>query len=269
MAARLDDRLVLITGASAGIGRAAASAFVDAGARVLGVARDGDALDELAGELPAGRFVPLVADVTDGQAMEALAERALAIGLPDVLVANAGVGLDAPFADTDDEALRRVFQVNVFGLVRTVRPFVRPMVRRGNGRILWVSSIVGKRGIPNYSAYSASKFALHGMADALRTELYGSGVTVGLVCPSSTATGFQEHMDRRGPSQRRVRPRTHSARSVAEALVRMATSRRKELVLSAEARLMARLNCFAPGLLDRILARMLNPAAERKEPDGR
>ena len=259
MTAESADRLVLITGASAGIGRAASIAFAARGDRVLGVARDAAALQGLGKRLGSGCFVPLEADVTDPVAMESVHRRVMSVGLPDVIVANAGVGLDAPFAETSDEALRHVFDVNVFGLVRSVRPFVSAMANRGRGRILLISSIVGKRGIPNYSAYSASKFALHGMADALRTELWGSGISVGLVCPSSTATDFQLHMAREGPGQRRVRPRTHSVESVADAIVRMAGSRRRELILGAEARLMARLNYFAPGLLDRLLARMLNP----------
>jgi len=142
-------------------------------------------------------------------------------------------------------------------VLRTVRPFVDPMVARGSGRILLVSSIVGKRGIPHYAGYSASKFALHGMAEALRAELWGSGVTVGLVCPGSTETGFQDHALRNGPAQRRVRPRRHSSRSVAATIVRMASSRRKEIVIGAESKLLAWASRVAPGLVDRLLARVL------------
>jgi short-subunit dehydrogenase len=263
MSGRLDGRLVLLTGASAGIGRAAAVAFVAAGARVVGVSRSQNALEALSRELGGeSHMVPAPADVADASSMEAMAARVLGdTGLPDVVVANAGIGLDARFAETSDDALRRVFEVNVFGLVRTVRPFLPGMIERESGRVLLISSIVGKRGIPSYSAYSASKFALHGMADALRTELQGSGVTVGLVCPSSTTSEFQQRMLREGPGQRRVRPRKHSAESVARAIVRMAGSRRRELILSPEAKLMAFVNCFAPGLLDKLLARMLNPKA--------
>jgi len=255
----MTNKLVVLTGASAGIGRSASIAFARRGARVLGLARRGDALESLAQEIgDPSRFVAIQADVVDAGSMERATSRILGeFGVPDVVVANAGIGLDALFAETSDEALRTVFDVNVFGLVRSVRPFVKPMVDRGTGRILFVSSIVGKRGIPHYSAYSASKFALHGMAEALRSELWGSGVTVGLVCPGSTETEFQNNALRSGPMQNRVRPRRHSAAAVAEIIVSMAGSRRREVVIGVESKLLAMASRIVPGLVDRLLARML------------
>lgn len=259
MATDLHGRRVLITGASSGIGRAAAKAFVEAGAVVLAVARSKDQLDSLAAELGgAERIETYVADVADGPVMEALSRTILGKhGAPDVIVANAGLGMDALFVETSDDALRTVFEVNVFGVARTIRPYLPAMIARGSGRILMVSSAVGKRGVPFYSAYSGSKFALHGMADALRPELHGTGVTVGIVCPSSTASSFQDRKLTSGPVQRRVRVQTHSAESVGRALVRMARSTRREAVLSPEAKLMVVMNALAPGILDRILAKLL------------
>ena len=252
-------RLVLLTGASAGIGAAAAREFVAAGDRVLGVARRAGRLDELSAQLGGPpRFLALVADVADGPSMEALAARVLAEhGVPDVIVANAGVGLDALFAETGDEALREVFETNVFGVVRTVRPFLPGMIERGSGRILFVSSVVAKRGLPHYAAYSGSKFALHGMADALASELAGTGVSVGLVCPSSTGTEFHGRAMRSGPQQRHNRPRRHSPESVARAIVRMSRSRRRQIVLSLEGKLMAVAARLAPASMDRLLAHFL------------
>ena len=256
MAAR-QGRRVLITGASAGIGRAAARAFAARGDQVVAVARSTERLNELARELGSERLIPLVADVADAASMEALARTVNAGGTPDVVVANAGIGLDALFVETTDEALRSVLEVNVIGVVRTIRPFLPAMIERGSGRVVIVSSIVGKRGTPHYSAYSASKFALHGMTDSLRSELWRTGVSVGLVCPSSTATEFQDHLLRQGPSQNRVRPRTHTAESVADAIVRMAGSRRREVILGFEARLMWLADALLPGFIDGLLARML------------
>jgi short-subunit dehydrogenase len=225
---------------------------------VVGVARSGDRLRSLADELGGSNMTPIAADVTDAGAMEAMAaEVTRRPGVPDVIVANAGIGLDARFDRATDDAIRDLFEVNILGLVRTVRPFLPAMVERGSGRLLWISSIVGKRGVPHYSAYSASKFALHGMADGLHAELHGSGVTLGLVCPSSTASEFQDRLKREGPAQRRVRPRQHSADSVARAIVRMATSRRREIVLGVEAKLLVLADTLFPTLVDRLLARML------------
>ena len=251
-----DRRLVLITGASMGIGREAALMFAQHGDRVVAVARGRERLDELARRHEA--IVPLTADVADADSMSEMARRTLEdCGVPDVVVANAGIGLDALFAETTDEALRRLFEVNVVGMFRTVRPFLPGMLARGSGRVLLVSSIVGKRGIPHYSGYSASKFALHGAADALRSELWGSGVSVGIVCPGSTETGFQEHALRSGTPQKRVRPVRHPPASVARALLSMADSRRRERILGAESKLMAFVDTLAPAVVDWVLARML------------
>jgi len=253
------NRVVLVTGASSGIGRATAEAFLAHGARVVAVARDASRLQAL-GELPGGaeRLLPIVADVTDPQAMEAMAARATSeAGLPDVVVANAGIGLDARFTRMRDDALREVLEVNVFGVVRTLRPFVPGMVERGSGRLVIVSSIVGKRGTPHYAAYSASKFALHGMADALAAELYGSGVTVGVVCPTSTSTEFQDRLLRAGEQQNRARPRRHAPQSVARAIVGMSRSKRRERILSLEGKLLVLADAIAPRLVDALLHRVL------------
>lgn len=257
MGRSLDGATVLVTGASSGIGRAAARAFVAGGAHVVGVARSAERLASLREECGDGCTVE-VADVTDLAAMDAMAARVVADrGIPDVVVANAGIGYDARFQATSDEALHRVFDVNVYGAWRTVRPFVDGMVARGSGRILFVSSVVGKRGIPNYAAYSGSKFAVQGAAAALRTELWGTGVSVGTVCPSSTESEFQNRAGSAGLRQERVRVARHSAESVADAIVAMARSNRREIVLSAEGKLMAWVEKWAPGLLDRVLARVL------------
>lgn len=266
MGKSMQGSLVLITGASAGIGLAAARAFVAEGARVVGVARDAERLDQLCADLGGSdRFVPLSADVTDAESMQSMVRKMLdEVGLPDVVVANAGIGLDATFVNTSEETLRKIFEVNFFGLVRTVQPFLPAMIERGSGRVLLISSVVGKRGLPNYSAYCASKFALHGLADALHPELHGTGVSLGIVCPSSTATEFHDRQIRQGPRQRRVRPLRHSAEKVARAIVRMAKGRRREMLLSPEGRFMVFVDTFAPRFVDRILARMFKSRTETK-----
>lgn len=259
MSAKLTGKLVLITGASTGIGAASARAFVRHGARVVGVARNRQRLDSLSEELGGEeRFVPLAADVTDADSMRDMTSQVLGrIGLPDVVVANAGVGLDALFVEMKEEVLQTVLDVNVLGLLRTVRPFLPPMIERGSGRVLFISSVVGKRGIPHYAGYAASKFALHGMADSLHCELHGTGVSLGVLCPTSTTSEFHDRIMHEGPPQRRYRPRLQSAETVARAIVRMAGSRRREMVLSAEARFMVFVDQVAPRLVDAILARMM------------
>lgn len=259
MGSNLDGRLILLTGASTGIGRAAAAAFVAAGARVVGVARSRERLEQLSEQLGGSSWlIPVVADVSDAASVEQMASHVLdRIGLPDVIVANAGIGLDALFSETDDASLRSIFETNVFGVFSTLRPFVPRMIERGHGRLLVISSVVGKRGLPHYSAYSASKFALHGMLDSLRAELHGTGVSAGIVCPSSTESEFQDRMRRTGPKQRSVRPLRHSAESVARAIVRMARSRRREMVLSPEGKFLIFADSLVPAIVDRILASLM------------
>jgi NAD(P)-dependent dehydrogenase (short-subunit alcohol dehydrogenase family) len=254
-----ERRLVLITGAFGGIGRAAAGAFARRGDRVVAVDRDESLLESLTSEFGGpDRMVPIVADVTDAASMKTMSEHVLSdVGLPDVVIANAGIGLHAPFADTSDDDLRKLFDVNVVGVFRTVRPFLPAMIERGSGRILFVSSIVGKRGVPHYAGYSASKFALHGMADALRCELLATGVTVGVICPASTETRFREHSLHSGPQPRRVRPVRRTTESVAPAIVAMADSRRREKILGLENKLLALADTLFPGLADKILTRIL------------
>jgi short-subunit dehydrogenase len=249
-------KTVLITGASSGIGRAAALAFVAKGAKVIAVARAEEKLEALAAENAA--IVPMAADVTDAAAMEALARHVIErYGAPDVVVANAGRGVDAPFVETTDEAYQALFDVNVLGVVRTIRPFLPAMIARGSGRVLIVSSIVGKRGVPNYSAYAASKFALHGILDALRPELSATGVSVGIVCPASTETEFDARKLRAGTPQPKVRVQRHSAESVARSIVRMARWTRREMVISPEGKLMIVIDRLAPWLMDWMLAKTL------------
>jgi len=256
---RFDGKRVVVTGASSGIGRATAVAFAAAGARVIATARSESRLRSLAGELGGPpRLTPLVVDVTEAASVETMAARVLEDGgAPDIVVANAGIGLDALLVETSEESLKAVFETNVYGVVRTLRCFVPGMVERGSGRLVLVSSVVGKRGIPHYSVYSGSKFALHGIADALRAELHGSGVSVGVICPASTETEFAGRRLREGPSQKPVRPGRHTPDSVARAILRMAGSRRREMVLTPEGKALAWANVFLPGILDGFLARML------------
>ncbi len=255
---RFQDKLVLITGASAGIGKVTAQEFVRQGARVIGTGRNLERLNKVRDEIGADHFVPVVADVADAGSMASMVTRILGeVGLPDIVIANAGIGHDAHFVDTSEEAWRELFDTNVFGVVRTVRPFVPGMIERGSGRVLLISSVVGKRGIPHYAAYSASKFALDGLADVLRVELVGTGVTLGTVYPSSTVSEFQERTARVGMDRRPKRPKRHPTIKVARAILQMAASTRPEMLLSFEGNFMVLVDKVSPRLVDWILSRVL------------
>ncbi len=187
-------RLVLVTGASSGIGRAVAEAFYDHGARVLAAARSEDDLSRLRED----GFVPVRLDVTDRRDQETIRQRveALSDGEPlDVIVNNAGVGLGGPMEGIAIDQLRELFEVNVFGLL-AVTQAVLPLVRRSkHGRIVMMSSISGRMTFPMAGPYAASKHALEAISDALRRELRPWRVGVTLVEPGTIATPIWQKME--------------------------------------------------------------------------
>ncbi len=171
-------RRILITGASQGIGKALAEAAVGRGMKVLAAARSVSLLNELAQRArSSGGILEVVqADVTCPADREKMVGAALQhFGGLDVLVNNAGIGATGHFADVAGECLRKIMEVNFFGLTETTRAFL-PLLKNGNRpAIVNISSIAGKRGIPARSEYSASKFAVQGFSEALRAELAKDG----------------------------------------------------------------------------------------------
>ncbi len=180
-AQRFDGAAVIITGASSGLGAALALAFTEAGANVVLAARNEDRLNEVARRCVEAGGQPLVvpADVTVPADCEALVAAAVErLGRLDVLVACAGLSMWARFDELSDaEVLRRVMDVNYWGLVNPTR-FALPHLKAGSGVLAAISSVQGKLGVPYHSGYAASKHAVQGFCDSLRMELAGSGVGV-------------------------------------------------------------------------------------------
>ena len=180
---------VWISGASSGLGAALARHYAAQGAHLGLTARHGERLREVAATLPArAEIYPL--DVTDAEAMRGAARDFIArAGLPDIVIANAGVSVGTLTEEADDlEAFARVMAVNVQGAVNTFHPFVAAMRQRGSGRLAGIASVAGVRGLPGAGAYSASKAALISYLESLRVELRGSGVRVVTVAPGYIAT---------------------------------------------------------------------------------
>jgi NAD(P)-dependent dehydrogenase (short-subunit alcohol dehydrogenase family) len=177
-------QFIMVTGASSGIGRATAARLADAGHLVFGAALGPTALQALAADHP--RVRPLVLDVTDpasiGHAREQVATTTEGHGL-DVLVNVAGTLVLGPVEAVPDQQTRAQFEVNLFGTLAVTRAFLPPMRERGTGRIVNVSSILGRFALPGSGLYSASKFAIEAYSDALRMELAPFGVRVVLVEP--------------------------------------------------------------------------------------
>jgi uncharacterized protein len=222
----MDGAVVIVTGASRGIGLEACRRFGDLGAKIGMIARDAASLEAASAGVP-GSPSTATADVADPEALAAALDRIeAALGPPAVLVNNAGIGHWGAVLDTDAEAFRRAVEVNYLGAVNATAHVLPGMLRRGRGRIVNVASIAGRIGAPFEAAYSASKFALVGYSEALAVEVAGTGVTVSLVNPGPVDTEFFE---RRGhPFDLRL-PRPIAAGRAADVIVKAARTGRREL----------------------------------------
>src|SRR5438309_24824 len=187
---------VIITGASQGIGRAIALEFGRRGARLALAARSRPALEELAGLINAdgGSAIVIPTDVTDADAVEQLAqETVIELGGIDILVNNAGIGITAPIGDASSADVEAVFRLNVLAAAAAIRAVVPTMRAQHDGMIINISSMAGKVVIPRIGYYSASKFALTAIGDALRMEEAHRGIKVMNVFPGTTRSNFGEN----------------------------------------------------------------------------
>ena len=186
---RVESRSVLITGCSTGIGLATARLLRDRGWQIVPTARKPADLDQLRAE----GFTPVALDVADSASVGTAAAAALKLvdGRLGALVNNAGYGQPGALEDLSREAMRYQFEVNVLGLQELTNQFIPLFRRQGFGRIINVSSVLGRIPLPLMGAYVASKYAVEGLSDALRIELRGSGVAVVIIEPGPIATGFR------------------------------------------------------------------------------
>jgi short-subunit dehydrogenase len=253
------SRVVAITGASAGIGRATALRLARDGAAVVVCARRADRLEAVVAEIAAagGQAVPVVADVRSGADMETLVARALErFGRLDVMMCNAGFGVAGAIDEVPPDQMQRLMDINYTGTYHATRAALAVFRRQQSGHIVIVSSIVGKRGVPYMGAYAATKFAQTGLAECLRAELRGTSIHVSVVFPVSTETEFFDVMAHETgvPITRALGPR-QSVETVANAIARAIDRPVPEIYPHAVSRLLVILNAVAPGFCDRIVQR--------------
>jgi short-subunit dehydrogenase len=179
--------LVFITGASSGIGQALARRYYDAGWRLALAARRAGEIEQWAQaqQLDAERYAVYAADVAETDNIVAAGNACVAKqGVPDVVIANAGISVGVDTAEREDlDVIARTFATNNIGLAATFHPFIAGMKQRGSGRLVGIASVAGIRGLPGHGAYCASKAAVIGYCESLRGELRTSGVKVVTICP--------------------------------------------------------------------------------------
>lgn len=273
------SRSVLITGCSSGIGLAAARHLRGRGWAVIPTARKPEDIQQLRAE----GFNPVALDMTDSAAIQQAANDVLRLfgGNLGALVNNAGYGQPGAMEDMNRDAMREQFEVNVFGLQELTNQLIPAFRRQGYGRIVNVSSVLGRVSLPFMGVYSSSKFAVEAMSDAMRVELWKSGVAVSLVEPGPIETAFRKSSRERARTQQENFGRSHFEKYYREQMGEAGTKKklshvfmlspesvarkishalesprpRRRYPVTAVAHMMEFLRAFVPdGMIDRLMA---------------
>lgn len=250
--------VLLVTGASSGIGEATAKLFAAHGYRVVLAARRRERLEALGEEIRkmGGEALPVVADLTDLRQIEQLVDSSLSdYGRIDVLFNNAGMGRMNWLENLDPVAdIEALFRVNLLGVVQTTRAVLPHMIMRKSGHIINMASMAGYLATPTYSIYAASKFAVRGFSDALRREVGVYGIRVSGIYPSGVETEFARHagIKRKTGISTPARLRL-SAEQVAISVLDVVHRPRRAVLIPAPMRMVAWFGFFFPGFVDWII----------------
>jgi short-subunit dehydrogenase len=259
---RLRDQVIVITGASSGIGLATARMAARRGARIVLTSRNESDLGRAAEDINmhGGRAIHVVADVAVTEDLDRVAAAAIAeFGGFDTWVNNAGVSIYGRLTDVPMEDKRRLFDTNFWGVVNGCRVAVRHFSRRGGGTIINIGSVVSDLAIPLQGMYSASKHAVRGYTDALRMELEHDRlpITVTLVKPASINTPFVDHARNYMADAPTLPPPVYAPEVVARAILRCAERRIREVTVGGGGRAQTALGHFAPRATDIYMERAL------------
>jgi dehydrogenase/reductase SDR family protein 7B len=255
----MKDKVVIITGGSSGIGKALAFEFGSKGSKILITGRNNSELTKTIDELK-NKGITIAgfqADVSVEEDNKKMAEEALRLyGSIDVLINNAGISMRALFEDVDLAVVKKVMDINFFGVLYATK-YCLPEIKRNKGSVIGISSIAGYRGLPGRTGYSASKFALNGFLEVLRTELLKTGVHVLTASPGFTASNIRKRSLTKDGSAQGESPREEDKMMTAEECashIYLATVKRKRtLILTTQGKLAVFLNKWLPGLADKMV----------------
>lgn len=262
-----DDKVILISGASSGIGKALAEQLLMQGARVGVCARNSDKLKQAFPGADPERILMQQADVSRSADCAAFVQAALnRWGRIDVVINNAGISMRALFEDLDIQVLHELMNINFWGTVYLTKAAL-PHILKQKGIIVGVSSIAGYRGLPARSGYSASKFAMQGFLESLRTELLHTGTHVMWVSPGFTASNIRNTaLNADGKAQQETPLKENklmSAETCATHMLQAMKRRKRSLVLTTQGKMAVWLNKLIPSFVDEKVYRLF-----LKEPDS-
>lgn len=258
MAASFKNKVIVITGGSSGIGKALAQLFGASGAKVAVCGRNMEKLSALKEAIPSDHIFIDQADVSKEEDCKSFIENTVQhYGGIDILINNAGISMRALFKDMGDlKVIKQLMDINFWGAVYCTH-YALPHITAAKGTIVGVSSIAGYRGLPGRTGYSASKFAMQGFLEALRTESLHSGVNVMWVCPGFTASNIRNTaLNEKGRAQGDTpleEDKLMSAEAVAIAISRAIAKRKRTLVLTSQGKLTVLLSKLLPATLDNIV----------------
>ncbi len=264
----LKDKVVIITGASSGIGLATACAFAHKGAKVVMAARRLDKLLEIDKELSSvSEILSVKTDVSSESECKNLIDQAIArFGRVDILVNNAGISMRAMFKDLDLSVIKKLMDVNFWGTVYCTK-YALPHILKTHGSIVGVISIAGFKGLPARTGYSSSKFAIYGFLDTLRVEHLKDNLHVMIFAPGFTASNIREEALVSDGSRQGETPRDEASMMTAEEcarhLIKGIEKRKAQVILTPVGKLTVFLNKFFPRLVDRLEYNYM-----KKEPDS-
>jgi short-subunit dehydrogenase len=268
----LKDRRILITGASSGIGKALAQQLASLGARLILAARSEDKLKAVADALPSppgreagnqGRALVVPADITKELDRQALLDRAVQhFGGLDVLINNAGIASWDHFANSTEEILRQIMEVNFFAPAELIRKAIPILVNGVQPAIVNVASMCGRRAMPAWSEYSASKYALCGLTEALRGELARFDIDILLMIPGLTRSEFSQHFLRSEGKAKIDYDKGMPPEDVAARIIRSLQKNKTETWIGGDTNWMLRVNRWFPRLVDWLIARRVRKLYE-------